>query len=309
MNIVNTDTNKSNRRHSFRIYDQVNLFFHKIEHDEIGDAKLNFNNSTDNVTQSLEKNLPSSKTSSSPDDFLPDSHSQENDTLNVNISASGISFTCKEELVPGDYLMLRVLLLSSMTVITTYCKVVHFKPSNPYEKKRYPYLVGARFVNLKQEEKKLLDKHVNKKRTQHFLADGLIASLIITMLLIPDVILDVLTQLGSFVLENTIETIHLLYEVFELSMDHAIEHTFHTGLHDTQIIVFYIQIVLGIFGLFILFRIILSAYRSFVHNSSLYFHRKKLSFLYYWGEKSILYKIGVFSTGIIAILCYGLFFI
>jgi len=309
MDIDKANTNNSNRRSAFRIYEQVNLFYHKIEYSQNSKAIFDFNNITDNVTQSLDKSPLISHASTSPEEFLPESHSQENDTLNVNISASGISFTCKEELMPGDYLVIRLLLLSSMTVITAYCKVVHFKLSNPFEINQYPYLVGAHFVNLKSDDKELLNRHINKRRTRHFIADGLFVSLILTILAIPDVIFDLLVQLTSFLLENFIGTIHLLYEFIEFSLDHLVEQVFHTALHETELIAFYIQVVLGLVGLYILLRIITSAYKKSARCCRVFFHRKKLSILYYWGEQSLLYKFGIISTGIITILCYGLFFI
>jgi hypothetical protein len=309
MDIDRANTNNSNRRSAFRIYEQVNLFYHKIEYNQNGKTKPDFNNITDNVTQSLDKSPPISNEAASPEDFLPESHSQENDTLNVNISASGISFTCKEELIPGDYLVIRLLLLSSMTVITAYCKVVHFKLSNPFEINQYPYLVGARFVNLKSDDKELLNRHINKRRTRHFIADGLFVSLIMLILAIPDVILDLLVQLSSFLFDNFIGTIHLFYELIEYSLDHLVEQVFHTSLHETELIAFYIQVVLGFVGLYILLRIITSAYKKSARCCRVFFHRKKLSVLYYWGEQSLLYKFGMISTGIITIFCYGLFFI
>lgn len=283
MDIDKANTNKSNRRSAFRIYEQVNLFYHKIEYNQNGKTKPDFNNITDHVTQALDKSPPISNTPASTEVSLPESHSQENDTLNVNISASSISFTCKEELMIGDYLVIRLLLLSSMTVITAYCKVVHFKLSNPFETNQYPYLVGAHFVNLKQEDKELLNRHVNKKRTRHFIADGLFVSLIMIILAIPEVIFDLLVQLTSFLLENFIGTIHLLYELIEFSLDHLVEQVFHTALHETELIAFYIQVVLGLIGLYILLRMITSAYKKSARCCRVFFHRKKLSVLYYWG--------------------------
>ena len=46
------------------------------------------------------------------------------------------------------------------------------------------------------------------------------------------------------------EFIHLLFEVVEISLDRLIEHFFETELHETQMIVFYILLVLGGFLIF-----------------------------------------------------------
>ncbi|MFW5443256.1 MAG: PilZ domain-containing protein [Methylococcaceae bacterium] len=309
MDLDEENIKKSNRRRAFRIYEQVNLFYHKIEYGQGVEATLGLNHDISNTTQSVENTPSLTNTASVTEDFLPESHSQENDTLNVNISSSGISFTCQKELMPGDYLMIRVLLLSRMTVITTSCKVVYCKPSNPFENNQYPYSVGAHFVNLKLDDKELLHRHVNKKRTRQFIGNGLLTSLILTVLVIPDLVFELLLGLSSFLLDNFVELVHLLYELIEYSLDNIVEHFFHTGLHETQVIVFYIQVGLGGVGLYVLLRIGFSVLQNLFLHSRVYLYRKKLSILYCWQQKSFLYKIGIISLGIIVFICYGLFFI
>lgn len=40
---------------------------------------------------------------------------------------------------------------------------------------------------------------------------------------------------------------HIVFELIESSLDHLVEHLFHTDLHTTQTIVFYIMLFLGIY--------------------------------------------------------------
>jgi len=219
---INKANNNLNRRRAFRIYEQVDLFFHKIDSVDKIPESIPANTISDHVGESLAERYIISEQS------LPDSLNQENDSLNVNISTSGISFTCKEELVAGDYLIIRLFLLSSMQVVMTCCKVVHIKPSNPFEKNHYPYQVGAQFVNLKPEDQELLHRHIKKKKTQGLVINGLLASFIIATLLMPDMALELFLGLCSFLIDELIEIAHVIYELIEFSLDHLIEMTLHT---------------------------------------------------------------------------------
>lgn len=89
----------------------------------------------------------------------------ENQTRNANISASGIGFDCHEQLVVGQFLEIKMLLVHSTVVIVTYAKVVHcIKNSNVQGD--YPYFVGVDYVNMKESDRDLLSKHVAKKQLQ-----------------------------------------------------------------------------------------------------------------------------------------------
>ncbi len=298
-----------NRRREFRIVEQADIFYHKIEVNSEIETKLAFNNIVDNaIVQPLRAS--SSSASSNPiDQLLPDSHSQEKDTLNVNISSSGISFTCKEELRAGDYVMVRVLLLSGMTIITTCCKVIYSKPSNPFEDDHYPYLIGAHFVNLKSEDKELLSHYVKKKRTRQFAINTLLISLIIAIIMMPDLALELLLDFFSFLFESLIEVAYLINEIFEYNIDHVVESVFHMEVHNTEITAFYLELVLGLALLYPLSRIVFSAIKNFIYRCRVFYVRKKSSIRYYWHEQTLWYKAGLFSVGIALLACYILFFI
>jgi hypothetical protein len=298
-----------NRRREFRIVEQADIFYHKIDVNPERKTKLAFNNIAANATDQPLHTNSSSTSPSSINQFLPDSQSQENDTLNVNISSSGISFTCKEELQPGDYLMVRVLLLSGMTVITTCCKVVYSKPSNPFEDDHYPYLVGAQFVNLKQEDKELLDNYVNKKRARQFTINALLASFIIAIIMMPDLALELLLELFSFLFETFIEIAYLLNETIEYTIDHWVEVIFHMEIHNTEITTFYLELALGLALLYPLSRMMFTAIKNYIYRCRVFYFRKKASIQYYWHEQTLWYKAGLTSAGIFLLTCYALFFI
>ncbi|MDD1620319.1 MAG: PilZ domain-containing protein [Methylococcaceae bacterium] len=294
---------KLNRRIAFRVYERANLFYHKLEPGAPIESQPDF----DRVLAASVR--PQAAGLSPHEPALPASQSRLNDTLNVNISTSGIAFTCKEELKAGDYLMLRILLLSSMTVIVTCCQVVYCKPSNPYEDDRYPFSVGARFANMTAEDTALLDRYIDRRKKQQWVVNGSIASLIAAVLAAPDQALALLMALGHYLLGLVLHLLHLGFEYLELSLDHAVEHLFHTGRHETQIIVFYVLVSFALIILYFLGRKVPSAWSRLSKRLLLFWLRKKSSCLYFWRQQSLVDKIkliGVSAAAIAAYIYFGI---
>lgn len=270
-----------NRRIAFRIYEETNLFYHKIDKPLPNKPIHSFEEMLPGFTQNQATDGASLNSQpSSPDKSLPSSRSLENDTLNVNISSSGIGFTCKEELNRGDYLMLRILLLSNMTVIQVCCKVVYCKPSNPYENDRYPYSIGAYFVNLTPTDKDFLNAHINRKRKQQQIMNGLLSVLLITILAMPAEAFKLFVSLCHHIISIFLHATHLALEYADFYLDNIIEHFFHTNPHHTQIIVFYIMLTFGLLALYISWLFIPSACAKLIKNQQLLYSRKKSSFIY-----------------------------
>ena len=298
MRTTKINDKKSNHRIALRVYEQVNLFYQKIALSQLNETQPGF----DNILNSFARSQTTGRLTVEPS--FPYSQSQENDTLNVNISSSGIAFTCKEELKAGDYLMLRILLLSSMTVVMTCCKVVYCKPSNPYESNRHPYSIGAQFVNMTAEDSELLNRHVGRRKNQQFVVNGSIAAFTLAILAAPDQALGLLVDLGHHLLEIFLHMLHLVFEFIEMGLDHVIEHHFETGLHETQVIVFYVLITFGLVALYFFWRMASSAFVRLRKHLLLYWSRKKSSCLYFWGQQTLLDKIKIVGIGTAAIAGY-----
>lgn len=304
-NKAKTNSKNTNRRLAFRVYEQVNLFYRKIEPNQDPEASADFDNLINGFTLPQAQRQLAENASQTPQvNSLPLSESHENDTLNVNLSATGIAFTCKDTLVPGNYLALRILLLASMTVITTCCKVVYCKPSNPYEDDQYPYLVGGQFVNLTAEDSQRLTAFLQKRKKQQTIIYSLLAMVAMAILSAPDAALGLLLDFGHHAIGLTLHALHLLVEFVELNIDHLVEHSLHTDLHQTQIIVFYIMLGLGLLVFYVLWKIIPPLCFRCYKNQLRFWSRKKASLLYVWGEQSLLDKIKISVIGIIAVTCY-----
>ena len=308
MNNANISNKNTNRRLAFRVYEQVNLFYQKIDPGQINEPQAGFDNLLNGFKLAQKHRQDDRHTSQTPRvASLPFSESNENDSLNVNLSATGIAFTCKDALLSGDYLALRILLLSSMTVITTCCKVVYCKPSNPYEEDQYPYLVGGHFVNLTAEDSQLLTQHLQKRRKRQTVIYSLLSMIALTFLSIPDVAFGFLLDLGHHAIEITLHAIHLLVEVVELNIDHLVEHSLHTDFRQTQIIVFYIMLGLGLLSFYIFWKVVPPLCLRFFKNQLRFWSRKRASLLYIWGEQSLLEKIKICGIGITAVAGYVFF--
>ena len=86
---------------------------------------------------------------------------------------------------------------------------------------------------------------ISKYRKFIYLALG------IMLFTIPDIIFAVLAELTHLLFE----VFHLLFEIVEVALDHLIEHLFHTELHQTQVIVFYILFTIGLYCAYRLWRV------------------------------------------------------
>ncbi|MCX7101390.1 MAG: PilZ domain-containing protein [Methylobacter sp.] len=179
------------RRDFFRIDDEVSLFYKKIDETKISEphqisdnilSSCSLSTALEMVAQDsalllhrLEKSQPDVAEYLRLLDSKIDLISQavtmqggqfnECDTRNVNMSATGMAFNCEIELKQNDYLEIKMLLISSMAVIVTYCRVVYCNKGQSNDS-QYPYFVGVDFVNMKEEDREMLIKYVVKKQLQ-----------------------------------------------------------------------------------------------------------------------------------------------
>jgi hypothetical protein len=58
------------------------------------------------------------------------------------------------------------------------------------------------------------------------------------------------------------EGLHIIFEMIESSLDELIEHFFHTELHDTQTIAFYILFTVGLFVAYLVYKSLRHIYRG-----------------------------------------------
>jgi len=184
-------TRDKERRRFFRIDDQVNLYYKKVDEKKVTPASHMSDNVLGNCSLSAALELISQESRvmmhrlerTEPDvaDYLKlieskiDLISQavmmqgtdfkEKDTRNANLSASGLAFESEEALAVGDYLEIKMLLVSCMAVIVTYGKVIYCKIQNNPDS-RFSHVIGVDYVNMKEQDRELLIRHVVKRQLQ-----------------------------------------------------------------------------------------------------------------------------------------------
>jgi hypothetical protein len=181
------------KRHFFRISDSVNLSYRLVDEQQTKQNLQATSSLLDNCSLSSaleliaeESAILHSKLEKIHSDFAdylklldikidliaqavvalsPTEDVSANETRNANISVSGLGFESNEDLKAGQFLEIKMLLVHSTVVIVTYAKIIHCK-KNPDSYSAYPYFVGVDFVNMKENDRDLLSKHVAKKQLQ-----------------------------------------------------------------------------------------------------------------------------------------------
>lgn len=89
----------------------------------------------------------------------------EHDMHDVSLSAAGVAFTNDIALPVGTLLELRMLLTSCLVVIVVFARVVQCKDISK-DNTVYPFAICAEYINMNEEDRELLIKHVIKKQMQ-----------------------------------------------------------------------------------------------------------------------------------------------
>jgi len=110
---------------------------------------------------------------------------------------------------------------------------------------------------------------------------------IVIMITMPDVVIGLLFESVHFFFE----LLFILFEWIESTLDKLVEHLFHTELHQTQIIVFYLLIGISAYLLYYLSRMLLRLFfrlkETLLSAWTLYKTRAAL----YWQDLSLIDKI------------------
>ncbi|AEG00094.1 hypothetical protein [Methylomonas methanica] len=89
----------------------------------------------------------------------------EQDKREVNLSAAGVAFTNNVAIPVDTLLELRMVLTSCLAVIVAYGRVAQCKDISQ-DNTEHPYAICVEYVNMKEEDRELLIKHVIKKQMQ-----------------------------------------------------------------------------------------------------------------------------------------------
>jgi len=122
--------------------------------------------------------------------------------------------------------------------------------------------------------------------------DLIIVALVVLSIAMYDVVIDLALHILHFIFE----IIHLAYEWFELGIEHAVEHLFHTSRHGSQIVTFYILLLIAGLLMRWLWRVLPSVYQRLKHYARRAWEHRKAEWKAYWLSLTLIHKVKLFST-------------
>ncbi|MCQ8106262.1 hypothetical protein NP590_19290 [Methylomonas sp. SURF-2] len=127
-------------------------------------------------------------------------------------------------------------------------------------------------------------------------SDLILAGCGLLSLLMFDVTIDVVLS----VLHGVFELLHFCFEWFEMGVEHAVEHLFHTSRHGSQIITFYLLMALAGWIGYRLWRILRRLFKTAVDSARQAWERGKTAGRIYWRSLSMGGKLKLCSSVISA---------
>lgn len=121
---------------------------------------------------------------------------------------------------------------------------------------------------------------------------------IVVMVTIPDMVIALSTEFFHLVFELIFEVADVTFEAVETMLDHVVEYLFHTGLHDTQVIVYYIIVSISAYPLYRLARAILRILFRLINSIPTTYTSYKIQWLlfrqdiaYFWQKLPFIVKL------------------
>ena len=130
----------------------------------------------------------------------------------------------------------------------------------------------------------------NRKMLQYGLA---LIGLVVIMTM-PDVIMGLLFELVHFFFE----LLFIIFEWVESTLDKVIEHLFHTELHETQIIVFYLMVGIVLLPLYYLWRMLMRLFFRLKETLPATWALYKIRVTLFWQDLSLTGKIKLIAITI-----------
>lgn len=101
----------------------------------------------------------------------------------------------------------------------------------------------------------------------------------------------IVVTIPDLVFGSLLEFGHILFEFIELMLDKLVEHIFHTDLHQTQIIVFYLMVSIALGGIYYLWRVLPPFCRQCKENLLTAWSCHKTRAFCYWQQQSLINQI------------------
>jgi hypothetical protein len=122
--------------------------------------------------------------------------------------------------------------------------------------------------------------------------DLIIVALVALSIVMYDVVIELVFSLLHFIFE----LIHIAYEWLELGIDHAVEHLFHTSLHGSQIVTFYILVLIAGLLMYWVWQVLPRLYERSKQFTLIAWERRKFEWQAYWLSLTFSNKVKLLST-------------
>jgi hypothetical protein len=116
-------------------------------------------------------------------------------------------------------------------------------------------------------------------------------------------------NLQDVLIDWTLHSLHVAFEWFEYGLEELIEHIFHTTRQQTQAIVFYLLLSLGLFLCYRLGLKLMTLYRNLQNRARTEWTEFKIRMHRFWSHQSVPEKLPLILSGSagIALMAFLLF--
>jgi hypothetical protein len=117
------------------------------------------------------------------------------------------------------------------------------------------------------------------------------------------ILIGIVITLYDVMLHSLFSIVPIAFEWFELVLEEFIEHIFHTGRQQSQIIVFYLLWSIALYGLYRLWRTLPDFYSGFKERLLAASSQYKSHIISYWREQSSIMKIKWVTSFTVSVSC------
>ncbi|MFI3199423.1 MAG: hypothetical protein QX196_14000 [Methylococcaceae bacterium] len=122
-------------------------------------------------------------------------------------------------------------------------------------------------------------------------------------LMIQFVLIGIVILFYDVMLHAMFSIVHIAFEWLELTLDHIIEHIFHTDRQQSQIIVFYLLWLIAFYGLYRICRALPGIYNRLKEQLFAICLQCKSYLIEYWRDQSSVQKIKWLTFFIVGLSC------
>jgi hypothetical protein len=119
----------------------------------------------------------------------------------------------------------------------------------------------------------------------------LLITAVLVIFTIPDILLELIVEGIHLIIESIAEMAHLIFEGVESMLDNVIEENFHTEMHETQIVVFYIIMSVLCIPMYFIARVLPRVYNALDRSVSGVWSTQKSNLQMTWLGLSLQEKI------------------